>query len=182
MGNFVNSTYITLDGVIQDPQDWPSLGSLSPSGNEVQSELLFASDALLMGRRTYDGFLPVWPTMSGDPYSDRINAMPKYVASTTLRDPTWPNTTVIDNELVDHVAELKAQTTGYVLQYGFGDVSRALLAAGLIDELRLWIHPFFVGTGGPEALIYRDIPVARFELAGTTALGSIIVLNYVKAA
>lgn len=182
MGRFVNSTYITLDGIIENPQDWPSLGSFSESGNRIQTELLLASDAVLMGRRTYDGFLPVWPTMSGDPYSDRINAMPKYVASRSLTNPSWNNTTVIESDLVDRVAELKRETTGNIVQYGFGDVSRELLRAGLIDELRLWLHPFFVGTGGADALLYRDSLAATFELTDTTSLDSgIIILSYSTA-
>lgn len=183
MGRFVNSTYITLDGVIEDPQDWPSLGSFSESGNKIQTELLLASDALLMGRRTYEGFVPVWTSMSGDPYSDRINAMPKYVASTTLKNPSWNNTTVIDRELVERVAELKDGTAGNIVQYGFGAVSHALLRAGLIDELRLWLHPFFVGRGGLDALIYHESLTETFELKDATSLDSgIVILTYSKPA
>jgi dihydrofolate reductase len=183
MGRFVNSTYITLDGAMKDPQDWPSLGSFSESGNQIQTELLLASDALLMGRHTYEGFVPVWTSMSGDPYSDRINAMPKYVASTTLKDPSWNNTTVIDRDLVDRVADLKERTVGNVIQYGFGSVSHALLRAGLIDELRLWLHPFFVGRGGLDALIYHDSVTATFDLKDASALDSgIVILTYVNPA
>jgi dihydrofolate reductase len=183
MGRFVNSTYITLDGVIENPQDWPSLGSLSENGNKIQTELLLASDAMLMGRHTYEAFVPVWTTMSGDPYSDRINAMPKYVASTTLKNPSWNNTTLIENDLVDRVAGLKSQTAGNVIQYGFGAVSHALLQAQLIDELRLWLHPFFVGRGGLDALIYHESLTAAFDLTDATRLDSgIVILSYAKPA
>jgi dihydrofolate reductase len=181
MGLLVNSTYITLDGVIEDPQDWPSLGSFSDRGNQIQTELLLASDAMVMGRRTYEGFVPVWTSMSGDPYSDRINAMPKYVASRTLHEPAWNNTTVIDDDLVARVAGLKESTAGHVIQYGFGEVTHALLRAGLVDELRLWLHPFFVGQGGPDALIYQEALAATFELADVTSLESgIVILSYAK--
>ena len=75
MRKIINSTYISLDGVIQNPQDWPALGASGEDGNAIQTELLFACDAVLMGRHTYDGFAAVWPARSGDPYSDRINSM-----------------------------------------------------------------------------------------------------------
>ncbi|TDW21408.1 dihydrofolate reductase family protein [Kribbella kalugense] len=176
MGRLVNSTYVTLDGVIESPQDWPSLASFSESGGRIQLELLQASDAVLMGRRTYEGFVPVWTSMSGDPYSDRINAMPKYVASTTLTDPKWNNTTVIDGDLAEYVANLKDE--GNLVQYGFGAVSRPLLQAGLIDELRLWLHPFFVGRGD---LIYQDSLTATFDLNDVTRLDSgVVILTYTK--
>jgi dihydrofolate reductase len=88
MRRIINSTYISLDGVVEAPHLWPSLGHGSDErGDEIQTELLLSCDALLMGRHTYDGFAPVWPTRSGDPASDHINAMSKYVASTTLKDP-----------------------------------------------------------------------------------------------
>ncbi|HEY1484753.1 MAG TPA: dihydrofolate reductase, partial [Micromonosporaceae bacterium] len=77
MRKIINSTYISLDGVIENPQNWPALGSFEDDGGALQVELLFACDAVLMGRRTYDGFVPVWSARSGDPYSDRINSMPK---------------------------------------------------------------------------------------------------------
>jgi hypothetical protein len=100
MRRIINSTYISLDGVVEAPHLWPSLGHGSDDrGDEIQTELLLSCDALLMGRHTYDGFAPVWPTRSGDPASDHINAMPKYVASTTLKDPEWNNTTVIEGDV-----------------------------------------------------------------------------------
>src|SRR3982074_267151 len=92
MRRLINSTYITLDGVIEGPHLWPSPDQPSDErGEQIQTDLLLSCDALLMGRRTYAGFAPVWVTRSGDPYSDYINAMPKYVVSTTLKDPEWQN-------------------------------------------------------------------------------------------
>lgn len=176
MRSIINSTYITLDGVIQDPQDWPSLGSLTDDGEQVQSALLEQCDAVLMGRRTYDGFAPVWSARAGDPFSDRMNALPKYVVSTTLTDPTWTNTTVIGSDPVGAVRELKQQPGADIVQYGFGSVSHALLAAGLIDELRLWVHPFFTGT---EGLMHHPGSSGRFRIVDATTLGSgIVILTY----
>jgi dihydrofolate reductase len=175
----INSTYVTLDGVIQNPQDWPSLGSFSGEGNQVQAELLERCDAVLMGRRTYDGFAPVWSARSGDPVSDRMNALPKYVVSTTLTDPQWHNTTVIAHDPIEAIRDLKQQPGAGIVQYGFGAVSHALMAAGLLDELRLWVHPFFTGTGTASDLLYRTGSSGSFELADSTRLDSgIVILTY----
>src|SRR5579885_173026 len=147
MRKIINSTYISLDGVVEQPHLWPTIDRPSDErGGQIQTELLLACDAILMGRRTYEGFAPVWQTRSGDPYSDRINTMPKYVVSTTLTDPDWANTTVISTGVVERVRELKSQPGRDIVQYGFGAVSTLLMENGLLDELRLWIHPLFVGT------------------------------------
>ena len=97
-----------------------------PARGQIQTELLLSCDAVLMGRHTYDGFAPVWPTRSGDPESDRINTMPKYVVSTTLEEPEWNNTQVIAGDLVaDH--RLKEAEGKDIVQYGFGVVTRLML-------------------------------------------------------
>ena len=155
MRAIINSTYVTLDGVIQNPQEWPSLGGFSDAGNRIQTQLLERCDAVLIGRRTYDGFAPDWSARSGDPFSDRMNALPKYVVSTTLTDPKWQNTTVIDHNPIDAIRDLKQQPGADIVQYGFGRLWHELMAAGLLDELRLWMHPFFVGTGTADDLLYR---------------------------
>ena len=179
MRRIINSTYVTLDGVIQNPQDWPSLGGFSDDGNKVQADLLERCGAVLMGRRTYEAFAPVWSALSGDPVSDRMNALPKYVVATTLADPQWRNTTVIDHDPIEAIRRLKQQPGAGIVQYGFGPLSRALMAAGLLDELRLWVHPFFVGTGTASDLLYRAGSSGRFELVGSATLGSgIVILTY----
>jgi dihydrofolate reductase len=181
VSKLISSTYITLDGVIENPQDWPSLGSFTDSGNQVQSDLLFSCSAVLMGRHTYEGFVPVWPAMAGNPFADRINEMPKYVVSTTLKDPTWTNTTVIDHDVVGEVARLKEESERDIVQWGFGDVTRTLMAAGLLDELHLWIHPFFLGSGGPKDLLYRDVALTTFDLTNVNTLDSgIVILTYAR--
>ena len=108
MRKIINSTYITLDGAVENSHLWPSLGdSGSKLSYDIQSELVNHCDALLMGCRTYESFASVWPTRSGDVFSDRINAMEKFVASSTLRNPTWNNTTVIARDLVAEVTSLR---------------------------------------------------------------------------
>jgi dihydrofolate reductase len=179
MRKIINSTYISLDGVIENPQDWPSLGSFSDSGSQVQTDLLFDCDAVVMGRRTYEGFAPVWAGRSGDPFTDRINEMEKYVVSTTLTAPVWNNTTVISAAVIEEITRLKEQPGQNIVQYGFGQLSYALMAAGLLDELRLWVHPFFVGAASGDDLMFRPSELARFALADTTVLESgIVILSY----
>jgi dihydrofolate reductase len=180
MRRIINSTYITLDGVIEGPHLWPSLGRPSDErAGQIQTDLLLSCDALLMGRRTYEGFAPVWPTRSGDPYSDHINAMPKYVVSTTLEDPEWNNTHVIAGDVVAEVTRLKRAPGKDIVQYGFGAVSRLLLEHGLLDELRLWVHPLIVGNGSPSDLLFGAAPAVGFDLTDATTLSDgIIIVSY----
>ncbi len=179
MRKIINSTYITLDGVIKNPHLWPSPDGHDDNANVIQTKLLLACDAVIMGRRTYEGFAPVWPTRSGDPFSDKINAMPKYVVSTTMGEPLWNNTTVIRSDVAGAVARLKSQAGGDIVQYGFGSVSRELLKHGLLDELRLWGHPLFIGKAGPQDLLFRECEPARLRLVDTKALKTgIVILNY----
>jgi dihydrofolate reductase len=180
MRRIINSTYISLDGVIADPQDWPA-GGIKPDGTglKVQTDLLFACDAVLMGARTYPAMAQAWMARSGDPYSERINAMTKYVVSSTLRDPKWNNTTVLSGDPIADIARLKGQPGLDIVQYGFGQLSYALLEHGLLDELRLWIHPLFVGRATPADLLFRPSTTAQFELAGTLTLNTgIVILTY----
>ena len=180
MRKIINSTYITLDGVVQDPHLWPPLGRPSdPRGDQIQTDLLLACDALLMGRPTYEGFAPVWQTRSGDPFSDYINSMPKYVVSRTLRDPDWANTEVIGSDPVAAITRLKDAPGRAIVQYGFGALSRLMLEHGLLDELRLWVHPLILGRGDAGDLLFGPGPTVGFNLmASTTLSNGIVVLNY----
>ena len=181
MRRIINSTYITLDGVIQDPQDWPGNG-IEPdgTGTKVQVDLLFGCDALLMGGRTYPPMAAAWMARSGDPYSDRINAMTKYVVSSTLTEPEWPNTHVIGGgNPIDEIRRLKEQPGQDIVQYGFGQLSYALLEHGLLDELRLWVHPLFYGRATTDSLLFRPAATAQLELADTLALNTgTVILTY----
>jgi dihydrofolate reductase len=180
MRRIINSTYITLDGVIENPQDWPSgRHEGDHRGTEIQTELALGCDALLLGRRTYEGFAPVWPTLAGDPLADHINAIEKWVVSTTLTDPTWNNSEVIATDVVDEITRRKAQDGGNIIQYGFGPVTDLLLIHGLLDELRLWVHPFMLGSGTPNDLLFRPERAGHFELTDATPLASgNVVLTY----
>jgi dihydrofolate reductase len=180
MRRIINSTYISLDGVVEQPHEWPTVERPSEErGLQIQTSLLMACDVVLMGRRTYDGFAPVWQTRSGDPLSDRMNTIPKYVVSTTLRDPDWANTTVISGDVAGQIRELKAQPGQDIVQYGFGAVSTLLMEHGLLDELRLWFHPLFVGKGTSDDLLFPKGPPTQFELTDSTILkNGMAILTY----
>jgi dihydrofolate reductase len=179
MRKIINSTYISLDGVVENPHHWPSSGDDAGEGDALQTELLFGCDAVLMGRRTYESFAPVWQSRSGDPYSDRINSMDKYVVSSTRSEPDWANTTVINGDPVAELKRLKQAPGKDIVQYGFGRLSFALMENSLLDELRLWVHPLFVGRAEPEDLLYRDCPTATFDLVDSRVLkNGIAILIY----
>jgi dihydrofolate reductase len=121
----------------------------------------------------------VWPTRSGDPASDHINSMRKYVASSTLTDPEWNNTSVLGGDPVAEIEAIKEAPGKDILQYGFGQLSHALLENGLLDELHLWVYPLFVGKAEPSDLIHRDGPGAMFDLVDATSLANgIVILSY----
>ncbi|HSK96417.1 MAG TPA: dihydrofolate reductase family protein [Euzebyales bacterium] len=177
MRQLINSTYLTLDGVVEGPHLWPSLKrGTSGEGDTIQTDLLMACDIVLMGRRTYDVFAPSWSSRHGDPYSDRINALRKVVVSTTLTDPQWSNTEVVAGDVVGRVRGLKDEDGGHIVQYGFGDVSRLLLEHGLFDQLQLWIHPQLVGAGDVGDLLSRPGTAATFDLVDARALSNGIIL------
>jgi dihydrofolate reductase len=182
MRKIINSTYISLDGVTEGPHHWPDTLPSDERATAIQTDLLLSCDAVLMGRRTYDGFAPAWTSRSGDPVSDRMNSMRKYVVSSTLRDPDWNNTVVIGADPVDAIRQLKQEDGMDIVQYGFGVVTHALVEQGLLDELRLWVYPFLIGKGGPGDLLYRDNRLTTFTLVESTPLRSgIVVLRYAVA-
>jgi dihydrofolate reductase len=177
MRQLINSTFITLDGVVDGPHLWPPLkAGTSGEGDRIQTDLLETCDIVLMGRRTYDVFAPAWTSRGGDPFSDRINTMRKVVVSTTLTDPQWANTEVMAGDVVARVRKLKDEDGGHIVQYGFGDVSRLLLDDGLFDQFQLWIHPQLVGPGDAAELLYRPGTTATFELVGSSVLSNGIIL------
>ncbi|MGH9025023.1 MAG: dihydrofolate reductase family protein [Acidimicrobiia bacterium] len=173
MRKLVESTFATLDGVISDPGVWGQ-----PYWDEEHgayaAKLLFDADALVLGRETYEGFASSWPERSGDDYTDRINAMPKYVASETLGETTW-NTTLLEGDVAQAIASLKAEPGKSLLKFGTGVFDHTLIEHGLIDELHLWVFP--VVLGGGERLL-EGLTTTHFRLVDTTTLRSgIVVLN-----
>jgi len=150
MGNVVVSEFLTLDGVMEDPRWTFQFGGdhLQYKGTE-----LFASDALLLGRRTYEGFAAAWPTMQGNgEYGERMNSLPKFVASTTLREMEW-NARRIEGDVAEAVARLKHEIARDILVFGSGDLVQTLMEHKLIDEYRLMIFPIVLGSG---KRLFRD--------------------------
>ena len=174
MGSIVNSTFVSLDGVQGgDRMDAWHFDYVDDELGEITRGELFASDAMLMGRGTYDAYAAVWPSRSDD-YSDRINSMPKYVASTTLSSPEWTNTTVLSGDLVTEASTLKADHN--ILMHGYGSIAKTLLREGLLDELHLWVHPKLAGVGETADLVFEPGLNVALELADVRRLGSGIVL------
>jgi dihydrofolate reductase len=174
MRKLIGSTLITLDGVISDPQRW-SPPYWDDEHAAYAMGLLEPAEALLCGRTTYEGFAASWPTRGGDPFTDKLNAMPKHVASRTLADAetTW-NASVIQGDLVEGVRALKAQEGGDILKYGTGEVDVALLEAGLLDELHLWVFPVIAGAGDR---LLPGLETTHLKLVDTAVFGSGIVVH-----
>jgi dihydrofolate reductase len=171
------STYVTLDGVIQ-PLDWP-MQSPDPASAEERGayarDLLFESDALLMGRETYQIFAEVWPTRTAaddDPGAagliDRINSLPKYVASTTLSEPLSWNATLIKGNVAQEIARLKEQPGQNMVMYGCGQLAKTLVEHNLVDEFRFWVYPVVRGKG---TRLFEDGLEADLELVETRVFG-----------
>jgi dihydrofolate reductase len=175
MGRIVASTYITLDGVMDEPQNW-SLQYFDESAGQLATEVLFAADALLLGRKTYENFAAAWPNRpAGDPFTDRMNGMPKYVASRTLEKAEWNNSHLLRGEAADTIAELKEQEQT-LLVYGSATLTQTLLAHELLDELRLWLHPLVLGGG---KRLFGDAALGRLRLEDERTLPSgVVVLTY----
>ncbi len=146
MRKVIVSTYATLNGVIENPQDW-SFDYFDEEAARFASDQLFAADALLLGRETYESFAEAWPARS-DAFADRINSMEKYVVSTTLAEPLpWGPATLISQNVAEEVAKLKQQPGQDILIYGTGRLTHTLLQHGLLDEHHLWIIPVIWENG-----------------------------------
>jgi dihydrofolate reductase len=154
MSKIVASEFVTVDGVMEDPggaEGFKYGGWTFAFGSAAQQQWkaqeLIQADALLLGRRTYEGFAAAWPTMPGTgAYGERMNSLPKYVASTTLTDMTW-NARLLQGDLAEELPKLKQETGQDILIFGSGQLVHALNAQGLIDEYRLLVFPVTLGAG-----------------------------------
>ncbi|MEV0346428.1 dihydrofolate reductase family protein [Nonomuraea sp. NPDC050680] len=178
MRKLINSTYITLDGVIENPV-W-TMPYFDDEAAAFAGEQTDTADALLMGRATYDGMSAAWPTRDeSDPSTGAayFNSVKKYVASTTLTDPAWKNSEVLQGDLIEEVTKIKAQEGKDILQYGFGSVTTQLIRAGLLDEVRFWIVPVLEGAESLTTPL-KDFK-ASFELVDTKVMKSgVIIASY----
>jgi dihydrofolate reductase len=176
MGKIVVTEFISLDGVVEDPGGaegyehggWSFTFDQGEEGRKFKLDELMAADAQLLGRVTYEGFAQAWPSME-DPFgfADKMNAMPKYVVSTTLTDPSWNNTTVLTNAAA--AKDLKGKYEGDILIAGSGTLVRALTDLGLVDEYRLMIFPLILGTG---KRLFDGAKRTKLQLADVTRIGA----------
>ncbi len=169
----IESTFVTLDGVISDPQVWGGANYWDDEYLGYAGDMLFAADALLLGRKTYEGFAEAWSGRPANPYTDRINALPKHVASRTLKETTW-NASVLEGDVAERVAELKRRPGADILKFGTGELDHTLIANGLIDELHMWVFPVVAGSG---ARLLDGIDTTYFDLVRTTTFKSGIVIH-----
>jgi dihydrofolate reductase len=154
MGTIVVTEFVSLDGVVEDPGGvegfehggWVLETNRGEEGEQFKFNEILASEALLLGRRTYDTFAASWPKRTGA-WADRINSVPKYVVSSTLTNPTWNNTTVVGGPLDELAAKLKAAHDGDITVHGSTQLVQALLDQDLVDELRLMVFPVILGAG-----------------------------------
>jgi dihydrofolate reductase len=186
MRRIISAVYLTVDGVFEAPGGEPTFehaGWSRPFFSEdvgvYKFEELHECDAQLLGRKTYDGFSAAWPAMGETDhpgmreFAQRMNGMPKYVASRTLTDPTW-NATVLEGDAADAVRELKAGPGGDLLLAASADFSRTLMAHGLIDEYRLLVHPVVLGSG--RRYFVDGCPKQTLELVGQRPFESGVIL------
>jgi dihydrofolate reductase len=174
MRKLIESTLVSLDGVIESPERW---ATFDDEASELSMQELDNYDAFVMGRVTYERFRDNWGA-GGNPYVDRIGAMPKYVASRSLDDVTW-NAILLGPDIVTAIQDLKAQPGKDLIKYGTSRLDATLLGAGLVDELRVWIMPVVVGSG---QRIFEDVEPSSLSLNLTDVRrlrnGS-VVLTYV---
>ena len=183
MGKLVVTEFVTLDGVIEDPGGteggrggWAFKFDQGDEGGKFKFDELMASDAQLLGRVTYEGFAKAWPTMEGTgEFGEKMNEMPKFVVSTTLEDPEWNNTTVLNGDLAEEVGKLKEQFSGDILVAGSAKLVQSLLALDLVDELHLMVFPIVLGAG--KRLFAEGTDSTSLNLVGTKQTGSGVTLT-----
>jgi dihydrofolate reductase len=154
MGRIVVTEFVSLDGVMEDPggsEDfkhggWAFEFARGEEGDRFKLDETMSSDALLLGRTTYEGFADAWPSREGE-FAEKFNTMPKYVVSSTLRDPDWTNSTVLNGDLVEAVSRLREQPGGDIVVHGSAQLVQGLLANDLVDEVRLMVFPVVLGAG-----------------------------------
>lgn len=174
MRRIIESTLASLDGVFGDPHTW-AVEYFDQEAEKFALELLSRADAMLMGRRTYEFFAAAFPHQTGE-YGSRVNGIRKYVFSKTLKEAGWSHSTIVRGDVVAEAAKLKEQAGGDLVVYGHGRFGQTLLEHGLLDELKIWIHPLFVGRG---QLLFHEGKTVKLKLEATRTLRSgTAVLTY----
>ena len=191
MGTLTLTSFVTLDGVYQapggpkeDPRDGFEQGGWSvPYGDEdfgrFVEEVFGHVDAFLLGRRTYDIFASYWPKVTdpADPVASRLNALPKYVASASLKDPRWAGTTVLGGDLGKEVTALKERTDREIQVHGSGALAQSLLALDLVDKVHLLTFPVVLGAGR-RLFAEGAVPTAFRHVGGRTTAAGVSIQTY----
>ena len=184
MGRIVVTEFISLDGVIEDPggsEDFKHSGwsfeiERGEEGGQFKLDETMNSSALLLGRTTYEGFAEAWPSRDGE-FADKFNNMPKYVVSSSLKDPEWANSTVLDGDVADEVSKLRQDVDGDIVVHGSAQLVQALVEHGLVDELRLMVFPVVLGAG--KRLFGETSDKRPLRLADSKMVGDgVAILTY----
>ena len=188
MGRIVVTEYISVDGVVEAPSGseefervgWTDGFSRGPDGDQFKVDETMASDAQLLGRVTYETFAAVWPHLEGE-FADYFNAMPKYVVSSTLKDPEWNNTTVLSGDVVEAVRGLTERYERDIVVHGSPQLVQTLIEHDLVDALHLLVYPVIVGAG--KRLFDGTSETKRLRLAESRIFGDgVHLLVYERAA
>jgi dihydrofolate reductase len=178
MGKVVSNFFISLDGVVESPDQWHFPYFNDEMGNAIGTGME-TTDALLMGRVLYEEWAGYWPTSHDEPIASIFNDTPKYVVSRTLREATWNNTTIISGEVAGAIRNLKDRTEGDITMSGSATLVRWLLTNGLVDRLNLMVHPIAVGKG---QRLFEDTPTHRLQLVSQETFSTgVLNLGYAPA-
>jgi dihydrofolate reductase len=187
MGRIVITEFVSLDGVVEDPGGSENFrhGGWSfeiDSGEGMQFKLdeAMSSEALLLGRVTYEGFAEAWPSREGE-FADKFNSMPKFVISSTLEDAAWNNSTILKGDVAEEVAKLKQEQDGDVVVHGSVRLVQTLVERDLVDELRLMVFPVVLGSG--KRLFGETSDKKRLRLVDSKVVGDgVLILIYERSA
>jgi dihydrofolate reductase len=189
MGRIVVTEFVSLDGVMEAPggedfkyKAWSFEFDRGDEGNQFKLDETFESHALLLGRVTYEGFAAAWPAREGE-FADKFNEMPKYVVSSTLENPEWNNSTVLEGDPVQEITKLKQELDGDIYVHGSCQLAQTLIEHDLVDELHLMVFPVILGTG--KRLFGDTSDMKRLRLTDSKTVGDgvkILVYELVAAA
>jgi dihydrofolate reductase len=190
VGRIVVTEFVSLDGVIEAPgggEDFEHAGwtfeiDRGEEGDKFKLDETMSSDALLLGRVTYEGFAAAWPSREDDEgFADKFNSMPKHVVSSTLERPEWNNSSVLEGDLDEEVAKLKERYDGDVVVHGSAQLTQALIERDLVDELRLMVFPVVLGSG--KRLFGESADKKLLKLVDTrTVCDGVLILRYARPA
>ena len=190
MGKIIISENVSLDGVVQDPTGeegfrlggWVGVGQIKGEVAKVLLDEALGTEAMLLGRRSYEFLAARWPSRSGA-LADRLNSKPKYVVSSTLQEPKWNNSTVLRGDVVSEVSKLKQELNGDIVVYASYQLERTLIEHDLVDELRLVVYPVLLGAG--QRLFGETSDKKPMRLVDTKTIGdglAFLTYKFVRAA